>query len=96
MDQKHQTVPVRLGLCAVVIRVAAKFVFPFLAVRNSVTTLYCLYAAPWWRTGELTYRAAAWTGSGGWLSSCRRMTVSEQKSYEYICQNISYSCVEKV
>lgn len=61
-DDKHQTVPVRLGFCAVVIGVAATFVLPLLAVWNSVATLCCLYAAPRWRTGELTDWAAAWTG----------------------------------
>lgn len=82
-DDKRQTVPVRLGLCAVVIGVAATFVLSLQTVGDSVAALRCLYAAPWWRTGELTYWAAAWTGGGGRLSSCRR-TISQTVSKERV------------
>lgn len=82
VDDKHQTVPVRLALCVVVIGVAAMFVLPLLAVRNSITTLHCLYAAPWWRTGELTYWAAAWTGGDGWLSCCRMISEEQEEQFD--------------
>lgn len=66
-----QTVPVCLSLGDVVIRVAAAFVLSLQTVGDPVTTLHCIDTAPRWRAGELTSRAAAWTGCRGWLSSCR-------------------------
>lgn len=72
-----QTVPVCLSLGDVVVRVAAAFIVSLQTVGDPVTTLCCLDTAPRWRAGELTSRAAAWTGCGGWLSSCR--TVEQER-----------------
>lgn len=55
----------------VVMRVASTFILSSGTVGISITTLPCLNAAPWWGAGELTSRAATWTGGcSGRLRTC--------------------------
>lgn len=62
-------------------RVASTFILSSGTVGISITTLPCLNAAPWWGAGELTSRAATWTGGcSGRLRTCTQWVVVLSKN----------------